>query len=116
MEKEEFNYKKEIEEILKTSKEAIKKDVEQKIKEKIVNNLSWSLDDEIKEILGEVVKTELKEEIKNAVIESKQAILEGIKPAFANIGAEIAKGLEEKAIETLKNSWKSEEIFKKLFD
>lgn len=113
---EEIDYKKEIEEILKNSREEIRKDVKEKIKEKIVNKLSWSLDDEIQEAINEVVETELKEEVKKVVIESKQAILEGIRPAFANIGVEIAKGLEVKAIETLKSSWKSEEIFKKLFD
>lgn len=113
---EEFNYKKEIEDILKNYKEEIHKDVKEKIKEKIVDNLSWSLDDEIKEAITEVVETELKEEVKKVVIESKQAILDGIKPAFANIGAEIAKGMEEKAIENLKSGWKSEDIFKKLFD
>lgn len=113
---EEFNYKKEIEEILKNYKEEIRKDVKEKIKEKIVDNLSWSLDDEIKEAIKEVVETELTEEVKKVVIESKQAILDGIKPAFANIGAEIAKRMEEKAIENLKSAWKSEDIYKKLFD
>lgn len=113
---EEFDYKREIEDILKKHKEEIHKDVKETIKEKIVDNLSWTLDDEIKETIKDVVETDLKEEIKKVVIESKQTILDGLKPAFANIGAEIAKGMEQKAIENLKSSWKSEEIFKQLFD
>lgn len=113
---EELDYKKEIEEILKNSREEIRNDIKQKIKEKIIDNLSWSLDDEIKETINNVVETELKEEIRKCVVENKQTILEGIKPAFAQIGAKLAKQLEEKAFENLQKGWKSEEIFKKLFD
>lgn len=113
---EEFDYQKEIEEILKNNREEIHKEVKEKIKEKIVDRLSWSLNDEIDLSIKEVVETELSDEIRNVVIESKKTILDGLKPAFAQIGAEIAKGLEKKAIENLSNSWKSEDIFKKLFD
>ena len=111
-----MNYKEEIENILNESREDIRESVKEKIKEKIINNLSWSLDDEIKNTIENVVETELSDEIKKMVIESKQEILNGIKPALLQIGADIAKELEKKVNENLMRSWKTDEIVKALFD
>ena len=111
-----MDYKEEIERILEESREDIKTSVKEKIKEKIIDNLSWSLDDEIKKSIKEVVEAEMADEIKKVVIESKQEILNGIKPALAQIGANIAIELEKKAKENLMNSWTSREIAKQLFD
>ena len=111
-----MDYKTEIEEILKESKDEIKQRTKEAIKEKIVDNLNWKLGSEISDIVEKVIKEDLEEEIKSTVIEMKQEILNGIKPAFANVGAELAKSMEEKAIENLKSSWKSENIIKSLFD
>lgn len=111
-----MDYKEEIEKILENSREEIRKDVKEKIKEKIVDNLSWSLDDEIKETIKDVVETELQDEIKKAVVESKEEIVKGLKPAFIEIGAKIAEELQNKAIDNLQKSWKSEEVFRNLFD
>lgn len=111
-----MSYREEIENIMKESKEEIRDSVREKIKEKIVNNLSWSLDDEIKGTISDVVEKELSDEIRKIVIESKQEILNGIKPALAQIGADIAKELEKKAKENLMNSWTSRDIAKNLFE
>lgn len=111
-----MDYKEEIERILEESREDIKTSVKEKIKEKIIDNLSWSLDDEIKKSIKEVVEAEMADEIKKVVIESKQEILNGIKPALAQIGANIAIELEKKAKENLMNSWTSREIAKQLFE
>ena len=111
-----MDYKEEIEKLLEASREAIKVSFKEKIKEKIVNNLSWTLDDEIKKTIEDVVETELSDEIKKIVVESKQEILNGIKPALAKIGADIAMELEKKAKENLMNSWTSREIAKQLFN
>lgn len=109
-----MDYKKEIEEILKESREEIKIKTKEAIKEKIVDNLNWKLGNEIGDIVERVIKEDLEEEIKLVVNEYKQEILDGIKPAFANIGAEMAKTMEIKAIENLQNSWNSKEIIEKL--
>lgn len=111
-----MNYKEEVEKIMQESQEEIRQSVKEKIKEKIVDNLSWDLDDEIKSQIKDVVETELSEEVRKIVIESKQEILNGLKPAFANIGAIIAKEFEKKATENLQKSWKTDAIFKGLFD
>lgn len=111
-----MDYKEEIEKILEESREDIKNSVKEQIKEKIVNNLSWTLDDEIKKTIEDVVETELSDEIKKIVVESKQEILNGIKPALAQIGADIAMELEKKAKENLMKSWKLEEIAENLFN
>lgn len=111
-----MDYKEEIEEILKESREDIRNSIKEQIKEKIIDNLSWSLDDEIKKTIEDVVETELSNEIKKVVIESKEQIIDGIKPALAQIGANIAVELEEKAKQNLMNSWTSREIAKQLFD
>ena len=111
-----MDYKEEIEKILEESREDIENSVKEQIKEKIVNNLSWALDDEIKETIKDVVETELSDEIKKIVVESKQEILNGIKQAFAQIGADIAMELEKKAKENLMRSWTSREIAEKLFN
>lgn len=110
------DYKKEIEEILKQSKDEIRQRTREVIKEKIIDSISWEIKDEISDIVEETIKTELGEEIRNTVIECKKEILEGIKPAFASIGAEIAKTMETKAIENLQSSWKSSEVIKDLFN
>lgn len=111
-----MDYKEEIKKILEESREDIKVSIKEKIKEKIIDNLSWTLDDEIKKTIEDVVETELSDEIKKIVVESKQEILNGIKPALAQIGADIAMELEKKAKENLMNSWTSREIAKQLFN
>lgn len=109
-----MDYKKEIEEILEESKEEIKQKTKEAVKEKIIDNLNWKLGNEISDIVEKVIKEELEEEIKNTVIDCKQEILDGIKPSFANVGAEIAKTFEEKAIKNLQSNWASKEIIEKL--
>ena len=111
-----MDYKKEIENILEESREDIRESVKEKIKEKIVNNLSWSLDNEIKNTIENVVETELSDEIKKIVVESKQEIINGIKPALLQIGAGISKELEKKVTENLMKSWNVDKIVKGLFD
>ena len=111
-----MDYKEEIERILEESREDIKVSVKEKIKEKIIDQLSWTLDDEIKKTIEDVVETELSDEIKKVVIESKQEIINGIKPALAQIGADIAMELEKKAKENLMKSWTSREIAEQLFN
>lgn len=111
-----MDYKEEIEKILEESREDIKVSIKEKIKEKIIDNLSWTLDDEIKKTIEDVVETELSDEIKKVVIESKQEIISGIRPALAQIGSDIAIELEKKAKENLMNSWTSRKIAEQLFN
>ena len=109
-----MDYKAEIEEILKESKDEIKQRTKEAIKEKIVDNLNWKLGSEISDIVEKVIKEDLEEEIRNTVIDMKQELLEGIKPAFTNIGAELAKTMEKKAIENLQSNWSSKEVIENL--
>ena len=111
-----MDYKEEIEKILEESREDIKVNIKEKIKEKIIDNLSWTLNDEIKKTIEDVVETELSDEIKKVVIESKQEIISGIKPALDQIGSDIAIKKKKKAKENLMNSWTSREIAKQLFN
>ena len=111
-----MNYEEEIKQILEESKEEIKEQTKQALKQKIIDTLNWSLSDEIGDIVKEVIDDELKDEIKNTVLESKQQIINEIKPVFITIGAELAKKLETKITENIQSSWKSDKIIKDLFN
>lgn len=109
-----MDYQEQIAKILEESKSEIEQKTKEALKEKIISSLNWSLGNEISEIVKKVVKEEMEEDIKNEVINCKQDILDAIKPVFVQIGALVATNMQLKVEDSFKNSWKSDDIIKKI--
>jgi hypothetical protein len=108
-------YEKQIKEILDASKEDIVRQTKEALKEKIMSAIDWQITSLISEAVKVCLKESLEEEIKQAVMDSKQEVINSIAPIFASAGAELAKAMQKKIVETFSDSWKANQIFKQMF-
>ncbi|HUW89060.1 MAG TPA: hypothetical protein VMV43_00925 [Candidatus Nanopelagicaceae bacterium] len=103
--------------VIKTSRETIESGVQRQLQEHLINQLSYSVKDELSKIAADFIEKELKEDILAEMRRAKEPILSGIREGVIQVGAKLAETLFAKAVENLTgNSYRSEEIVKKLFD
>lgn len=103
--------------ILEGSKETIKSNIVNELKQQIINSLSWSMRDHVSKVTNEFVEKELKSEIVKVLEECRPEILASLKGAFVKIGAQVAQSMYEQAAKNLAvGQYGTREILKKILD
>lgn len=105
-----------IAQLFESQKEDIKQKALEALKERITENIRWTMGDVIGEQVKEFVKTEISPEIEKMLMENKQLFLDQIMELAKSLGSEVAKALVLKAQENLANSWDVKKIGEALFN
>ncbi len=110
----ELTFEEQVKNILEESKNDIVEQTKAAVKEKIIYSLNWNLGNEISTYVKKYIEEYLKDDIEKAVIESKSEILESIKPIFSTVGAEVAKAMQKKVVDTMSTSYKADQVLRNL--
>ena len=109
------NLQKEINDILESSKDEIKKAAMAQVKEALQTNIAWCMEREIKSAVDSFFQAEIKGEINQALMNSKEEILEQLKQGIVSSCASLAKELLKMSEKNLASSWSLNNITKELF-
>ena len=86
-----------------------------KVKENLIQTLSWEVENAIKDQTGEWIKENIIPEVTSILAEQKPVILQGIAASVGEVGNEICKALVREAAKNLEQSWNVAKIAEGLF-
>jgi hypothetical protein len=87
-----------------------------KMKENLANKMSWAAEDQVQKQVKQWVDIEIAPAIQDALDANKDVFLHQLKDAVVKIGAGVAEGLVQQAIENTTKGWNMKKIATALFD
>lgn len=106
-----------IRQILEEQRPYIMERVKEDLKKQVINSLTYAAQNAITSAASKFVEEEMKTDLQNLVIELKGTLLDEIRAQMPKIAAEFGSMLLKTATKNFQaDSWKTQELMKKIFE